>query len=92
MVVVPTLELDSEESDIPSISFGISNENKSNEFISKMALTHLLKHWRESKTWSHSSYTSISPSEHMYLKLFYIILKYNKATDFYSQIYIHSIE
>ena len=50
MIVDPTPELDSEESNIISRFFGISSENQTNEVISKMVLTHLLKRWEESKT------------------------------------------
>ena len=50
MIVYPTTELDSEESNILSGYFGISSENQTNEVISKMVLPHLLKRWEESKT------------------------------------------
>ena len=43
MVVVPTPELDSEESKILSGYFSISSENQLNEVISKMVLIRILK-------------------------------------------------
>ena len=45
MIVDPTPELDSEESDIISSYFVISRVNQSNKVISKMLLTHILKIW-----------------------------------------------
>ena len=45
MVVDPPPKLDTEESNILSSSFDLSSWNKSNEVISKMVLTHLLKRW-----------------------------------------------
>ena len=45
IILYPTPELDSEESNILSSYFGISNENQSNKVISKMVLTNILKRW-----------------------------------------------
>ena len=53
MIVDPPPKLDFEESDIIYSSFVISRVNQSNEVISKMVLTHILKRWEESKTQSH---------------------------------------
>ena len=50
MIVDPTPELDSEESNILSSYFVISSENQPNEVIYKMVLTHLLESWEESNT------------------------------------------
>ena len=50
-------------------------ENQSNEVISKMVLTHILKLWDESKTQLHPSSAAMTPAEHMSLKDFCIILK-----------------
>ena len=62
MIVDPPQKLDSEESNIISSSFRISRGKKSNEVISKMVLTHILKHWEESKTQSHPRFSAITPS------------------------------
>ena len=70
MIVDPTPELDSEESDIISSYFVISSENQPNEVISKMVLTHLLERWEESKTQYKHSTSAMSPSEHISLKIF----------------------
>ena len=43
MILDPSAKLDSEESNIISSSIGILSENKSNEVISKMVLTYILK-------------------------------------------------
>ena len=59
--VDPNPELDSEESNIISSSFGISSENQSNEVISKIVLNHILNHWEQSNTQLHPSFTDISP-------------------------------
>ena len=67
--------MDSEESNILSISFGISGENQSNEVIYNMVLTNILKYWEESKTQSHTSSSAKNPSEHIYLNICCIILK-----------------
>ena len=87
----PTPELDRDESNIISSSFGISSENQPNEDISKMALNHLLKHWEQSNTQLHPSYTDISPSEQISIMICCIILKYNNFTDIYFQIYTQMI-
>ena len=75
MVLDPPPKLDSEESNIISGSFGISSENLSNEVLSKMVLTHLLKRWDESKTQLHPSSITMTPVEHTSLKVCCIILK-----------------
>ena len=61
MVVDPTLELNGEESNILSSYFDISSENESNEFISNIVLTLILKSWEESKTYLHPSSTVMFP-------------------------------
>ena len=61
MVVDPTLELNGEESNILSSYFDISSENESNEFISNIVLTLILKSWEESKTCLHPSSTVMFP-------------------------------
>ena len=75
MIVDPPQKLDSEESNILSSSFGISRGNKSNEVISNMVLTHILKRWGESKTQSHPRFSIMTPSENISLKVCCIILK-----------------
>ena len=91
IVVEPTLELDSEESDIIYISFGVSIENQSNKVISKILFTHISKRWEESKHQLYPSSISMTPSENISPKLCCIILKYNNFTDISSQTYIHAI-
>ena len=59
MSVDPPQKLDIEESNILSSYFVILRENQSNEVISKMALTHILNFWKESKTQLHPSSTSV---------------------------------
>ena len=76
MIVDPPQKLDYEESNILSIYFGISSEKQSNEVISKMVLTNLLKSWEESKNYSNPRSSAMNPSEHISLKLCCIILKY----------------
>ena len=61
MIVDPPPKLEIEESTILSSSFGISRGNQSNEVISKMVLTSLFKHWEESKTHSHSRFSTMTP-------------------------------
>ena len=68
MIVDPPQKLDSKESNILSSSFGISRGNQSNEVISKMVLTHLLKSWEEIKTQSHPSFYAMTPSEKILLR------------------------
>ena len=68
MIVDPPPKLYSEESDILSSYFGISRGNQSNEVISKMVLTHLLKSWEEIKTQSHPSFYAMTPSEKILLR------------------------
>ena len=75
MILDPPPNLYSQESKIPSGSIGISSENQSNEVISYMVLTHILKHWDESNTHSYPSSISMTPPEHISLKLCSIILK-----------------
>ena len=59
--------MDGKESYILSGSLGISSENISNEVISKMVLTHILKRWDESKTQFHLSFSAMTPPEHISL-------------------------
>ena len=61
MIVDPPPKLYSEESDILSSYFGISRGNQSNEVISNMVLTHLLKRWDETKTQLHPSFSAMNP-------------------------------
>ena len=75
MIVDPPPKLNSNESDFISSCYGISMENQSNEVMSKMVLTHILKRWDESKTQLHPSSIAITPTEHIYLKVCCIILK-----------------
>ena len=74
MIVDPPPKVDSEESNIISSSFSISIVNKSNEFISKMVLTCLLKRWESSKTQSHPRFSAVTLSEKK-LRVCFIILK-----------------
>ena len=69
MIVDPPQKLDSEESDILSSFFGISRGNQSNEVISKMALTHHLKRWEESKSQSHPRFSAMTPLENISLRV-----------------------
>ena len=75
MIVDPPQKLDGEESNILFCSLVISSENQQNEVISKMVLTDILKRWDEIKTQSHPSSTSMTPPEHISLKLCSIIIK-----------------
>ena len=75
MIVDPPLKLDSEESNIFSSSFGISSERQSNEVISRMLLTHILKRWEDIKTQTRPCSSTITPSEHITLNICCIILK-----------------
>ena len=75
MIVDLPPELDSDESDFLSICYGQSMENQSNEVISKMVLTHVLKRWDESETQLYLSSVAMTPAEHIYLKVCCIILK-----------------
>ena len=63
IIVNPPPNPESEESNIISSSFGISRGNQSNEVISKMVLTHILKRWEESKVQSHTRFSVMAPSE-----------------------------
>ena len=74
MIVDPTSTLDSDESEFLSICYGPSMENQPNEVISKMLSTHILKHWDESKTHLHPSSISMTPEEHVSLKVCSIVL------------------
>ena len=51
-------------------------ENQSNEVISNMVLTRLLKRWGEIKTQLHPSSIAMNPTEHIHLKVCCIVLKY----------------
>ena len=75
MIVDPPPKLNSNESDFISSCYGISMENQSNEVMSKMVLTHILKRWDESKTQLHPSSISMTPIEHISLNVCCIILK-----------------
>ena len=74
MIVEPLLKLNSEESDFLSSCFGTSMENQSNEVISKMVLTYLLKRWDKSETQLPPSSIDTTPEEHIYIKVFCIIM------------------
>ena len=76
MIVDPPQKLDSEESNILSIYFGTSRGNISNEVISKMVLTNILKRWEESKTQSYPRFSTMTIPEHIHPKVCCIILKY----------------
>ena len=75
MIVDPPPKFNSDESDVLSICYGQSMENRSNEVISKIVLTHLLKRWDENTTRLHPSSIAMTPAEHIYLKICCIILK-----------------
>ena len=75
MIVDPPQKLYSEESNILPDSFGISRKNQSNEVISKMVLTHILKHCEESKTQSYHGFSAMTPPTNIYIKVCCIILK-----------------
>ena len=75
MIVDPPPKLNSEESNFISSCYGPSMENQSNEVISKMLLTHLLKRWYESKTEFHPTSIEMTPVEHISPKVCCIILK-----------------
>ena len=79
MIVEQLQKMDIEELNIDSSYFGISSENQSNEFISKMLLTNLLKRWEESKTHSHPRYSARTPPEHISLKY---ILHYSEIVSY----------
>ena len=74
MIVDPPLKLDSEESNFVSSCYGPSTENQSNEVISKMVSTNLLKLWDESKTNLHPSSIAMTTAEHSSLKFFVLLL------------------
>ena len=61
MTVDPPPKLNSEESYIFSSCFVTSMENQSNELISNMALTNLLKRWEENNSPSHPRLSDMSP-------------------------------
>ena len=50
MILDPHPKLDSDESEFISNYYGQSMENQSNEGISNMVITHLLKLWDQNKT------------------------------------------
>ena len=75
MIVEPHPKLDSDELEVLSNCYGQSMKNQSNEDISKMVLTHLLKRWDENKTQSPPSSTAMSSAEHISLKVCSIFLK-----------------
>ena len=76
MIVDPHPNIDSDKSEVLSNYCDQSIKNQSNENISKMVLTHLLKYWDENKTQSHPSSTTMSSAEHISLKVCSIVLKY----------------
>ena len=75
MIVYSTQKLDSDESYFLSSCYGTSMGNQSNKVISKMVLTHLLKHWDENTTRLHLSFIAMTSAEHISLKVCCIILK-----------------
>ena len=50
MILDPQPKLDSDESEAISICYDQSMKNQSNEVISNMKLTHILKRWYRNKT------------------------------------------
>ena len=75
MIVDSPPKFNSDESYVISIFYGQSMEIQSNEVISKMVLTHLLKRWDENKTQLHRSSIAMTPAENISLKIFCSILK-----------------
>ena len=75
IIVDPHSKMDSDESELLSNYYGQLMKNKSNEDISKMVLTHLLKCWDQNKTQSHPISTVITLAEHIFLKVCSIVLK-----------------
>ena len=75
MILDPPPKLDSEESYIISSNFCITRGNKSNEVISRMILTHLLKRWEESKTQSNPRLSAMNTSKNISLEVCCIIMK-----------------
>ena len=75
MIVDPHPKLDSDELELLSNCYGQSMKNQSNEDISKMVLTHLLKRWDQNKTQSHPSSNAITLAERISLKVCSIFLK-----------------
>ena len=75
MILYPPPKLNSDELYVLSICYGPSMENQSNEVISNMVLTHLLKRWDENKTRLHPSSIAMTLAEHISLKVYCIILK-----------------
>ena len=75
MIVDPFPKLISEESDFLSSCYGSSMENKSNEVMSKMVLTYLLKRLDSSKTQLHPSSIAMNLAEQISLEVCFIILK-----------------
>ena len=74
MILDPPQKLDIEEAYF-FCSFGISSVNLSNEVISKMVVTRLLKRRYEIKTQLHPSFSAMTLPEHIYLKIWSIIMK-----------------
>ena len=75
MIADPHLKLDSVELEALSNCYSQSMKNQLNEVISKMVLTHLLKHWDENKTQLHPSSTAMTLAEHISFKVCSIVLK-----------------
>ena len=75
MIVDPHPKLDSDGLELLSNCYVQSMKNQSNEDISKMVLTHLLKRWYQNKTQSHPSSTTTTSAEHISLKVCSIVLK-----------------
>ena len=75
MIVDPHQKLDSDESEVISNCYGQSMKNQSNEVISKMVLTHILKFWDENRNQLHPSSTRMTSAEHISLKVCSIVLK-----------------
>ena len=75
MIVDPHPKLDIYDSELLSNFYGQSMKNQSNEDISNMLLTHLLKRWDQNKTQLHPSSTAITSEERIYLKVCSIVLK-----------------
>ena len=81
MIIDPPPKLDSEETNIPSVSFGISRGNQSNEVISRMILNILLNILGYIKTQLHPRFSTMTQWENISL---YICLQF-------SEIVSHSI-
>ena len=83
--VSPSQFLASHEQEVLSTSCLHSFQYQSVEIISKQILTHILNSWDESKIKLYPSYISITPYEHISLKIFSIGLKQISPQRFFPQ-------